>query len=219
MISLTERDTIARGPQEAEGPDADLALVRGCVEGDRARWQELFERYETTIEVAVRHTLQLYGVHPAPEFVEDLQADIAVALVKDDFRRLRSYSGRCRLGAWLKVVAGNHTIDALRKRRPTLSLSDEGPVGHALRKTLTDTAPLPDDAIERLAQVKALADLFEVLPPEDRRFVELFFEQGLSFEAVALEMGATVGAVYARKNRVRKRLMAQVRALGLRGPE
>ena len=197
-------------PEEIKHKE-DWALVQDCISGDRARWAALFLRYETTIEIAVRQTLQTHGAHAPAHRVEDIQGDIAVALVKHDFRKLRSYSGRCRLGAWLKVVASHHTIDTLRKQRPGLSLNADTEASEALRNTLTDGSLAPDEALAWRHRAEMLRSLYDELHDEDRRFVALFFEQDLGFDEIAGIMETSVGAVYARKNRVRKKLMRLAR--------
>jgi DNA-directed RNA polymerase specialized sigma24 family protein len=42
--------------------------------------------------------------------------------------------------------------------------------------------------------------------------LELHLEQELSFEEIAAAMDTTVGAVYARKNRIRKKLISMIEA-------
>lgn len=194
----------------------DWRLVQQCIQGDRDSWATLIVRHEPSLELAVRHTLRAHGVTPSAALVEDLIADVAISLVRRQCRKLQRYSGRCRLGAWLKVVASHHTIDALRRRRPELSLSDDSEASATLRATLPAPEPAPDEAIGQRQRLDALRALYELLPDEDRRFVRLFYEDGLNFEAVAEAMETTVGAVYARKNRVRKKLLKLASARGLR---
>ncbi|MEO1270742.1 MAG: sigma-70 family RNA polymerase sigma factor [Myxococcota bacterium] len=199
-------------PRHAE----DWRLVQACIRGDRQRWAELLRLHERTLFFAVLNTLRTWGVHAPKERVEDLQGDIVIELVKNDFAKLRTYSGRSRLAQWLKVVASNYTVDQLRKKRPTVSLNDDTSASsRALRDTLPDRTEPADRRIHRAQQLHALRALYQELPSEDRRFVELFCHQELSFEQIAVAMDTTIGAVYARKNRVRKKLIALAHERGL----
>jgi RNA polymerase sigma factor (sigma-70 family) len=193
----------------------DLARVQRCIEGDRGAWGALLRAHEPAIRGAVLHTLRARGVWLGEDALQDMLGDLLVELVGRDFRRLRAYSGRCRLGAWLKVVATHYTIDQLRRRRPLRSLQDEDAAGRALADTLVDPGPSPERALGEAQQAAALWRLMAQLPEEDQRFVELFFVQERPFEEVAAQMGATVGAVYARKNRVRRRLLRLAAQEGL----
>ncbi len=194
----------------------DWNLVQDCIGGDRRCWATLIERYEPAIGLAISHTLRAHHVRHDPALLEDLQSDVFVALVRDDCRKLRRYSGRCRLGSWLKVVASHLTIDALRRRRPSISLNDDGnDVAASINASLRCPQESAEETLGRRDRLEALRALYDALPKEDRRFVTLFFEREMSFEQVAAEMKTTVAAVYARKNRVRKKLLALARARGL----
>jgi RNA polymerase sigma-70 factor (ECF subfamily) len=205
-------------PQASQIParyQQDWSLVQRCLDQDRAAWAELVEKYEATLFFTIRHTLRARGAEAPDELVADLQADVLMALVKDDFRRLSRYAGRCRLGHWLKVVASNYTIDQLRQRRPTVSFEDPSRRAVAATSGLTDHAPSPEQALQARQRQSAVRALYRELPQEDQRFMDLYLRRELSFEEIARQMDTTVGAIYARKNRVRKKLTALARERGL----
>lgn len=189
----------------------DWRLVRACVQGDRARWMELLERYEATVFFAIQHTLRVHGHRPGEDDLLDLQADLFTRLVRDDFRKLSQYSGRCKLSHWLKVVANHHAIDFLRHQRPTVSLDADTDSARALRHQLVNREPTAADRLLRQQQRDAFEALIKFLPAADQQFLHLHIRDELSFEAIAEVMETTVGAVYARKNRVRKKLIALAR--------
>jgi len=192
----------------------DLKLVEALISGHRPSWTELLHRHERTIYYAVLNTLRTYGNRASPDVVEDLQAEVLIELVKRDFRKLRRYAGRSKLDHWLKVVSSNYTIDYLRKSRPTLSLSSDTPSAKMLRGTLVSSEPAPDARLRKQQRNDILQTLFAALSEEDRRFVELFYGLELSFDEIAERMNTTVGAIYARKNRVRKKLTALAKRSG-----
>ena len=199
-------------PARVEGPEldryrGDWQLVRDCMSGDRGRWLELLETHEATIHHAIINTFRLRGLRVSQDRVSDIQADIFLRLVKDDFRKLSRYSGRCKLSHWLKVVTGNYVIDVLRQRRPSVSLDDtDSSSSRAIRTSLLSRGPSPERALTLRRQREAFWEMCEELSESDRRFIELHIRRELSFDEIAQEMQTTVGAVYARKNRVRKKL-------------
>lgn len=199
---------------------ADWELVQRCVEGERAAWVELLERYERTLYFAVLNTLRAQSVSLSNDRVADIQGDLIVALAHDDFRKLRRYSGRSKLAQWLKVVASHYTIDVLRRQRPTLSLdaAAELPTRDALHRALQSQRAdhqRPDHAIQRRETLNALRSLCDQLPREDQRFVQLFYREERSFQEIAELMGTTLDAVYTRKNRIRHRLLRLAHKRGL----
>jgi RNA polymerase sigma factor (sigma-70 family) len=196
-----------------DGADApkhpeEWALVQGCLRGERGRWVELLSRYEATVHFSLLHVLRSRGMEPTSDELADLQADFFLALVKDHFHKLGQYSGRSRLGHWLKVVASHFAIDHLRQRRNFVSLDDPAPQAVAVARGLEDREPDPERSLQREQLAAAVRALYEHLPDEDRRFLQLYVEHELGFEEIARQMQTTVGAIYARKNRVRKKLIA-----------
>jgi RNA polymerase sigma factor (sigma-70 family) len=182
-------------------------LVLKCVEGDRFAWETLFAGVDRGLELSIRHTLHVHGVAATDDRVQDLKGDLVVALVRDDFRKLRSFSGHCKLSSWLKVVAANHVVDSLRRRRMTVSLSDDTRLSRHLVETLADSGPSPHEELIEHRQEGFIKRVQERLTAQEQRFFSLFVTEGRSFDEIAAILDTTLGAVYARKNRLRKRLM------------
>lgn len=186
-----------------------MKLVAQCITGDRAAWETLVCEFETTVYFALRNSLLVNGQQAPDELIHELQSEVFFRLIRNDFTKLRQFQGRCSLKHWLKVVVGNFVIDFLRKRRPSCSLDD--PRMAELRDCLPSGDLSPEDNVASREARQLLRELWDVLAPEDRRFVELFYEQQLSFAEVAAQMRTSIGAVYARKNRVRKKLATLLR--------
>lgn len=188
---------------------ADRELVARCVAGDGQAWQQLVEAHESTVYFAIRSALTLRDRASSDELVRDLQSEVFYRLVRRGGARLASYSGRCSLKHWLKVVAGNFVIDYLRKRRADCSLDD--PVQAPLRESLPAREPTPEAALEHRQRRALLRELWNRLSAEDRRFVELYYVDELGFAEVAEAMRTSVAATYTRKNRVTAKLRAALR--------
>lgn len=182
----------------------DFDLVRACLSGDRDAWERLVAEHHDVVRWAVLRTLQRYAGHADDALVEDLTSRLFLSLMLDDARRLRQFSGRARLKTWLRVAAVNATRDQLRRRRPTdeITAMQDGP-----RPLVADT-PQPDAALAHRELVEGLRTMWDQLPDDDREFVEMFFVDELSFAEISARTGATAGALYARKNRIRHRLIA-----------
>jgi RNA polymerase sigma-70 factor (ECF subfamily) len=201
-------------PPPARDHSADLDLIARVCGGDRAAWQRLVETYGADLRAAARRVLSSRGHAPPPHALEDLEADLWLGLVSDSFRRLTAYQGRCSLRQWLKVVASNHAIDTLRRQRPTLSLDAHTDPSDPNQSGLDLPSPDPDPLtqLEARRQADALRRALALLSDEDRLCIELYYQRGLPFERVAALMSITLGATYARKNRLRKRIIAALEA-------
>ncbi|MEO1273103.1 MAG: hypothetical protein AAFX99_33870, partial [Myxococcota bacterium] len=92
--------------------------------------------------------------------------------------------------------------------------SADDPMAEHLRNTLASKRIAPDRQIEHRELHAILRQLYTELPPDDQRFISLFFQQERGFAEVATAMGTTLDAVYTRKNRIRNRLLRLARKRG-----
>ena len=189
------------------GP-SDEVLVRRCLAGEPAAWELFAERFSGLVYFAIVHTLKGGGGRRSlpDDLVGEVHNQIFVGLMEDQGRRLGRWHGRSKLSHWIKVVSVNRTIDFLRARRHTLPLDDlDHPVA-TLMARFAAPGPDPEQASMRSERARILDVALRELSARDRHLVRLTFVEGLSGEEVARALGTTVGAVYTRKNRIRKRL-------------
>jgi len=201
-------------PSATSRPDrsADRALVDACIRGSRDAWEALVVRHGPRVRSTIAHTLRKYGARADEFVVEDLESHVFLGLLVDDARRLRQYSGRASLNTWLRVRASNATIDHLRRRRATVPVHETGT--DAPHVELRDPTPSAESAVAHAQLIEALRGFMADLSDDDRRFAELFFGDELDYDTIAELTGATPGALYARKNRIRKKLIARAREAG-----
>ncbi len=186
----------------------DRALADACIRGSRPAWETLVQTHHDTVRFAIIRTLCAYGRRADDATVEDLESALFLGLMVDGARRLRQYRGDASLAGWLRVMAANRAIDHLRRRRPATSLDAHPGL------ELSDGLSTADVALEKAQLLEQLRAFWDGLPEADRDFVELFFVQELSFDEIAHRTGASPGALYARKNRIRLKLTACAEAAG-----
>jgi RNA polymerase sigma-70 factor (ECF subfamily) len=110
--------------------------------------------------------------------------DAAQDAVQETFLRLCReqesllHSSGNSLGGWLATVLRNHCIDRLRRRRRHLA-------GDSTTQLAAPAEPLPVDAA-------SVWRLVGGLPPLERAAVILRYRDGLSYAAIAAELGKTV---------------------------
>ena len=179
----------------------DRALADACITGSKLAWARLVEDNRHHVRMAVSRTAARYGADMDEDGIDDLESSVFLRLAVDEFRRMRQYRGDASLRSWLKVLAANATVDTLRKRRPSV------PVGPGEDLELTCGLPSPIEQLERAELSARLRRLWDSLSTADSEFVDMFFVQELSFEEIAQRTGSSTGALYARKNRIRKRLI------------
>lgn len=188
----------------------DYELVQRCVGGSQSAWAQIAADHERHIRFTVIQTLRRYGARSNDARVEDLASRILFGIVEDDFRRLRTYSGRASLKTWLRTLASNTTIDFLRKKKELLWVDDEyQSPGEPESSDSPEAAVIDADLLTSLSRV--IAELNE----EDAMFLRLFYLEELSFEAIGERMGKSAASLYARKHRLIDRVRDIAEELGV----
>jgi RNA polymerase sigma-70 factor (ECF subfamily) len=199
----------------------DLEFVHRCVKGDTAAWDEFISRYSRLIYNYIHSILGLHGLNqPFPSSINDLFQEIFLSLIKDDFKKLKTYQGKnkCSLASWLRQVTINHTIDYLRKSKASVSLDAEDEEGASLQDLLADDAiAAPDTAIQAEIHLH-LEDCISLLDTDDKYFLELHLNRGLSLEELKEVLRVARGAVDMRKSRIVERLRDCFRKKGFSVP-
>lgn len=195
--------------------------MQRCVKGDALAWDEFISRYSRLIYNYIHSILRLHGINrPAQDSVSDLFQEIFLSLLKDDFRKLRTFKAKngCSLASWLRQVTVNHTIDYLRKTRGSVSLEEEDSEGTPLKDRLVDGAPTPQHESVRQDKLAHLEDCISRLEIDDRYFLELHLNRGFSLEELKEILKIGRGAVDMRKLRIIERLRDCFRKKGFAMP-
>jgi RNA polymerase sigma-70 factor (ECF subfamily) len=196
----------------ASDKTADLELLRAVIRRDPGAWQAFFKRHERLILACLRRVYTRYHVFLPQEQLEDLVGMVCLDLVKDDYRKLRKYDPDrgYRLSSWIGLIATNIAHDALRRRGPPhTSTDDEDSPLAELQSGLPD----PLEVLNHKERVQILAEAVKHLTPTDQEFIRMYYEEQQTPEEIAEASGVSVNTVYSRKNKVRGKLVRLVRGL------
>jgi len=185
--------------------DAQLAaiLVRRCVAGDAAAWEELVQRYNRRIYNIC------YRFAGSAEDAQDLTQDVFIKM----YRTLNSFDvERGAFMTWVTTVTRNLLVDHFRKSkqdRLTDSL-DTAPSDHEdampLSEQIHDKA-LPPDARAQSREVgETVHRALQKLSPDLREAVILRDLQDMDYREIATVLKVPEGTVKSRINRGRAEL-------------
>jgi RNA polymerase sigma-70 factor (ECF subfamily) len=189
-------------PEEARLLD-ELLSARTGRERERT-WSVFVERFRRLIGSCVRGALVRYGAPARPDDIDDLVGEVWIALLDDDLRRLRAFSPDrgARLSTFIGLLATNHTIDRLRRRRiDATSLDDLATSHRALAVKETTSGELESRQHAVLAQAALCR-----LSASERSFVAVAFCEERDPAVMARELGVTKTTIYTRKVKVRDKL-------------
>jgi RNA polymerase sigma-70 factor, ECF subfamily len=170
-------------------PPSDEELACRAQQGCTASFEELARR----LQVPLVHFLRM---HAGPEDAEDLAQD---ALIRA-YRKLDRYQPKWRFATWLFTIARRLSMNAARRRRPSL---DCQALEHA-----HSPSPEPHELVAEADDRRRLWSLAaEVLTEQQLSAVWLFYVEQLPVKEVARIVGCSRVAVRALLFRARKRLL------------
>jgi len=189
-------------------------LLKAVLQRDAGAWSGFFYRYERLIISCIKKVLHRYTAVYADEDIEDMVSTVCLNLVKDDYRKLRTYdaSRGYKLSSWVGLIATNTAHDALRRREPIHQRLDDHNQDEA-KVEIVDGDPNPGERMERREEWTALLKAIQDLPESDRQFLELYYDHEYEPEEIARRLGISVNTVYSRKNKVREKLRRLIEAL------
>ena len=190
---------------------SDDDLLQAVLGKDDRAWQELLRRFRALIFRCIARVACRYHALVGNEDINEIFSEVCLSFLRDDMRKLRAYdpSRGSRLGSWLGLLAINATYDFLRQatRRPALVHLDplDGQSSDPLCEQPAQGPSALDDLIEK-ERWGLLNGLLADFSSRDRRFIELYYGNGLAPEEVATVMGISVKTVYSKKHKLHMRL-------------
>jgi RNA polymerase sigma-70 factor (ECF subfamily) len=179
------------------------ALVRRCVSGDAAAWQEIVQQYHRRIYNIC------YRFAGSPDDASDLTQEVFIKM----YRTLSTFdTTRASFMTWVTTVTRNLLVDHFRKGkydRVTDSL-DATPGnqddGLTLAEQLEDKSASPETKMRSQETQKLVHEALKRLSPELREAVILRDLQDLDYKDIAKVLSVPEGTVKSRINRGRTEL-------------
>jgi RNA polymerase sigma-70 factor (ECF subfamily) len=192
-------------PREPRVDDAQVvaALVRRCVAGDAAAWEDIVRRLNRRIyNICYRFT-------GSGDDAQDLTQEVFIKI----YRTLDSFDvEKGSFMTWVTTVTRNLLVDHFRKTkqdRVTDSLDNTGSEDEdtlPLSDQLADKGPTPDVRVHRRETQEMVQRALQKLSPELREAVILRDLQDMDYKDIALSLKVPEGTVKSRINRGRVEL-------------
>jgi RNA polymerase sigma-70 factor (ECF subfamily) len=179
------------------------ALVRRCVSGDAAAWEEIVQTYHRRIyNICYRFT-------GSADDAEDLTQDVFIKM----YKTLNTYEApRGAFMTWVTTVTRNLLVDHFRKTkhdRATDSLDtplSDHEDAVPLSEQIQDTSQPPDARVQSREAGDSVHLALQKLSPELREAVILRDLQDLDYREIATVLKVPEGTVKSRINRGRAEL-------------
>ena len=176
--------------------DEESRLVKAAANGSESAFEALVtENQKLVYNVA----LKLTGNS------EDA-LDVSQETFLKAYRNLSAFRFESRFSAWLYRLAYNASMDLLKKRRSTVSLTAEDEEGEERELTVADAALTPEESLEREEMRRAVREAVARLPEDKREIIVMREFSGMSYSDIAGALGIEEGTVKSRISRAKTAL-------------
>jgi RNA polymerase sigma factor (sigma-70 family) len=178
----------------------DLVFVGRLIAREEQAWRELRVKYNGLFLKIVK-----FKFHVPDQELPDVWERLLEHLTVNNFKRLKSYSGKVIFAAWLRRVITNLAIDWLRGQKavPVLYHDDDETYEPGSGETISE---ILDRKKADFCLQKALA----ALSPERRRIYELVLVEQRSYTEVAAIEKINISTVGTRWLRTRAAISSMV---------
>ena len=197
----------------------DLCLIIACERGDENAWNDLVERFTTTVRSAARSASS--NEDAAEDLAQSIWAELYGLRTRKDgapASKLAYYSGRGSLAGWLRAVVGQLAVDTFRKQSRLVQTEEDTDLDRLAQdaslgegQAILAGIPTPEESISnRFAQAdmqQALNTAVQELAAEDRLLVKLYYFDNLRLR----EAGAVLGVHEATASRRLTRIQTDLR--------
>jgi len=180
----------------AAAPASDEVLIGRIAQGDRHAMQVLFARHQVRV---YRFVLRLVGNQA---MAEDLISEVFL----DIWRQAGRFEDRSAVSTWLLAIARIKAL-SLMKRKPDEELDEE--------KAIEDKSDDPELSIQKKHKNAALRKCLQMLSPEHREVIDLFYYHEKSVQEVAEIVGSPEATVKTRMFYARKKLSELLKSAGI----
>ncbi len=185
--------------------DAQVAamLVRRCIAGDTAAWEEIVQRHHRRI-----YNL-CYRFAGTAEDAQDLTQEVFIKM----YRTLKSYdTSRGAFMTWVTTITRNLLVDHFRKsKQDRMTDSLDAPMSEhedaaSLSDRIPDKGPSADAGVQSRETRETVHQALQKLSPELREAVVLRDLQDMDYREIATVLKIPEGTVKSRINRGRAEL-------------
>jgi RNA polymerase sigma-70 factor (ECF subfamily) len=183
--------------------DLDRGLIDRCLGKEPGAWNDFVDRYVGLIYHVIHHVAHSRSRLLSEADIEDIAAEVLLAVVDDDYDVLRRYKGLSSLPTYLTVITRRICVrEIIRRQR-------EAELGHASahREIVGD---LSGEA-EAIATAEEVERILGELPEKEAEVVRLYHLKYMNYRQIGKQLGIsenTVGPILA-KARKRMRRAAQ----------
>lgn len=183
----------------------DKQLVDRCLNHEPRAWNDFVDRYMGLIYHVIHHVGHARSLVFSDEDIEDIAAEIFLAIVDNDYAILRRFAGKSSLPTYLTVISRRICVKEVIKRQRNAKL------GHAAaHRAAVDDGESGDD-LEPLLAAEEVQRILDDLPERDAQVIRLYHLKSLNYRQIGKQLGIpenSVGPILAKAREMARRAAA-----------
>lgn len=177
--------------------EIDRNILKRCLAEEPGAWKDFVDRFIGLFIHVINHVGHARSVRLSSDDVDDLCAEIFVALLANDFGILRRFQGKSSLATYLTVIARRIVVKEISRRRNAEML------GHvsAHQSSLEQAHAAARRDVQRIEDTEQVERLLRDLPERDADIVRQFHLEGRSYGEISSRLGIpenTIGPTLSR---------------------
>jgi RNA polymerase sigma-70 factor (ECF subfamily) len=185
--------------------EVDRNLLRRCLANEPGAWNDFVDRFVGLFVHVINHTAHARSVPLGSDDLDDLCAEIFLALLANDFAVLRRFRGKSSLATYLTVVARRVVVRQMAQRRKAEAL------GHVnAHQASLDQANAVHPEQQRIENRDLVQRMLAGLSVADAEVVKQFHLEGKSYREISTQLGIPENSIGPTLTRAREKMRAEV---------
>ena len=182
--------------------EEDRILLSRCLEREPGGWKAFVDRFSGLFVQVIQHTAHARSISLSTHDIDDLAADVFLALLANDSDVLRRFRGDSTLKTYLTVICRRIVVHEMIRRR----MAEE--LGHvkASVSTLERANVGEGDASTRIENRELVQRMLEGLSETEAAVVRQFHLEGRTYHEIARELGIPENSIGPILTRSREKL-------------
>jgi RNA polymerase sigma-70 factor (ECF subfamily) len=177
----------------------DRQLIDRCLGKEPGAWNDFVDRYMGLIYHVIHHVSHARTLALSQADIEDIAAEVFLAIVDDDYGVLRRFRGTSSLPTYLTVVARRICVKEVIKRQR------EAELGHlSAHRAIVDEES--SGQAEAIASAEEVEQMLEHLPEREAEVIRLYHLKYLNYRQIGKQLGIPENSVGPILTKARQRL-------------
>ena len=185
--------------------EIDRQLLDRCLGHQPRAWNDFVDRYMGLIYHVIHHVAHARSMTISEADIEDIAAEVFLAIVDDDYRVLRAFKKESSLPTYLTVIVRRICVKEIAKRYR------EAELGHAAahRNLIEDE---DRSEAEPVLVAEEVERMLTDLPDRDAEVVRLYHLKYLNYRQISKQLNIpenSIGPILVKARRQLKRIADQ----------